>query len=1225
MSKRLLKLMALSAICIASLAGTADASATAAAGAGKGWKPVLPHHKPDATPDFSVRQAKPSSLDRALASVRFQGMEEISTAKGPRGLANGTPDHKLDLSTSFGYLDGPDGTTWFYTGGTIFEDIQYENFTQQVATGYSYTVYDSKFNRIGSISDKVRLQGNELKAASIGLDAAVTKKFFNSATNTEVMVVLFFNNPDYSITTRTLVYTLDGETDEEGNSKAIASFEGMPIDAVNMAADKWSEDFFITFRNEIQPNPDDYETYEEYLQACAFNLTTYKKGGWNGTPSKVLEYSISMPSLPGDGMSSPYFMSAKVDGKPTFTIWHYAKPFFISAVADEPVPTPDNTLDIHTFKMNSVSGSEATLHHTTSIKTTPHTGNKILYTFYTIGLVRYTEDVLNDSFGGTASAPSYIVTTEDYTIADDDNYIYGIYAYDNDGNQLKAIAENAFGYVTLTTPAGADNQVAIINSDEFGYSFRIVSLANGEDVASFDQIIDRETLSAALDRVRLNGRDFYASAISQPEVDEDGVVYIKVAWISTDGHIDHVDRLPLGTDVSMSTVNIDGSILTPYIFDTDDEIEYMTIVKRRTGVSTQTREELVITSPSGVLMTVTPDAEMGALASLSVVNHEANPQLMVVYKNNSQFTQTFFDLPLAKFAGGDGTMANPYQIASVADLQQMKANPASFYTLVKDIDANGFAFVPVDNFAGVLDGAGHTIENFTLKTGGTYVGLLTNTALTAEVRNLTFINPRMHLDSNTDMAGLIAAGAGGIKIDNIHVYGLVADDTEDSRAMTTFGGIVGDAKSTASLTQCFVAGASIDLPEASGVGGIIGRGRTGVSVKACAFNGSINGSTDVGGIAGQLETGDETIADCHVDADLTAQNTVGGIAGSTKRSTLTRNYVEGSVTATTPGRWDKALAAGGIVGSMSTEYNTDDKDNVKVSHNIVALTALTAPAIEGEPEYDAQFNTVHRVAGRTGLNEAPYIIDYDENYNPIYDPEMVPYEGGLSDNYVVDILAPVEAEAAIHNGVDGQSIDRYEIDMDFLGEHGFKYGTDGANPWSATSGYDPALHFETGIIINPSDIQVNEGETFMVNILINTRRQIEESELFDDFMCEYDMTHIDMTGNYEFDGKTFAIEFNCLKAGVSQLIVKMLGSSASATVTGVSGIDETTVSAAKTITFDGRVIEADGCAISLYAVSGVKVAQGFGTLDVTALQNGVYVAVATAADGTRSQLKLAVR
>ena len=52
------------------------------------------------------------------------------------------------------------------------------------------------------------------------------------------------------------------------------------------------------------------------------------------------------------------------------------------------------------------------------------------------------------------------------------------------------------------------------------------------------------------------------------------------------------------------------------------------------------------------------------------------------------------------------------QIGDAAGLQAMQANGR--YRLSNDIDLQGAAWTPVDNFSGVLDGGGHMISNFTL-------------------------------------------------------------------------------------------------------------------------------------------------------------------------------------------------------------------------------------------------------------------------------------------------------------------------------------------------------------------------------------------------------------------------------------------------------------------------------------------------------------------------------
>ena len=82
--------------------------------------------------------------------------------------------------------------------------------------------------------------------------------------------------------------------------------------------------------------------------------------------------------------------------------------------------------------------------------------------------------------------------------------------------------------------------------------------------------------------------------------------------------------------------------------------------------------------------------------------------------------------------------------------------------------------------------------------------------------------------------------------------------------------------------------------------------------------------------------------------------------------------------------------------------------------------------------------------------------------------------------------------------------------------------------------------------------------------------------------------------------------------------------SAVLTVTGTSGIGDVTVSTSA-LTYDGTTLKAADCAIALYNLSGILVASGNDTLSTVSLPAGVYMATATAADGTRSVLKIAVR
>lgn len=84
------------------------------------------------------------------------------------------------------------------------------------------------------------------------------------------------------------------------------------------------------------------------------------------------------------------------------------------------------------------------------------------------------------------------------------------------------------------------------------------------------------------------------------------------------------------------------------------------------------------------------------------------------------------------FANGDGSEANPYQIATASDLENLSTYTNNgklvdkHYVLVADIDLQGKAFVPIGTkdhpFKGTFDGKGHTVSNIDVSGDG-YIGL----------------------------------------------------------------------------------------------------------------------------------------------------------------------------------------------------------------------------------------------------------------------------------------------------------------------------------------------------------------------------------------------------------------------------------------------------------------------------------------------------------------------
>lgn len=1134
-------------------------------------------------------------------------------------------DKILPSAEGVTYLLAPDGTVWYATINLDTETVDLPGgmATEDLIKGWEITVYDNLFKEVGKVKDTYTLAEGEIRIASAQLDMTLTQKFFNTDTKYEVIVSVFCNTESYNVKSHSLVYSLGGATDEQGNSVAIAEFPGYVVDSDNFAVDKFSENFLITFMEDIRPDSaDDYDTYEEFLDAYKKKLTTYTKAGWNKGPAPVLEVEIGQNYLPGDGMTAPSFMITRTaDGKPAFVTSRYEKGYFADPLDfTNNEPSPDNHLLIDVYTMKSVTATTAEKQWSTSIDMElPADGD--LAKYYGIGSFAFTDDV-NFSDYTAAGEPAFIVTVSDLPAADPDNPVPSFYLYNLAGEKKMTLAERVTIYSVLSDVKGENKQALFVKQDSNGFLFDIVDVITGELVAEIPATLEGHGLTTSFDRVSVGGKTYYVSSLSDHIEDGDGVTYELVAWINTDGTIDHIDQLNLGTDVMYAQVNISAYSLNPYLFDTDADMEYMALVKRARNDGTTATDEvfLVADTKSAPIFEAAPSQEYGIVSNISVFNPASTPTLYILYKKDyTTFTQHMWQLPLSKFAGGEGTAENPYLVATIADLQQIKANPSACYKLANDIDASGFEFAPIATFSGSLDGDLHTISNLAVSPAYNQA-VFSTTEPGAKISNLIFGNPTLDLGSEASTAALLVGTGMGVAIDNVQVYGLEATGAEFDG---DFGSIAGMVSNESKISGCYVAGADINLPEAS-VGGVVNELRTSSSVKASAFNGVINAGSTVGGIVATGGTG-FAVEDCHVDADIVAHNTVGGVVGMSTRGTVNRNVVEGTIEATKPGMWT-SIGLGGVVGMLAqdyTQYEEGAEIPKVVTNNIVALTALTVPAA-GEPAFPNQHDTAHRIVGYSSANTEPEVIDYDDDWNPIYSDEPAPADKGLSDNYVIGSLAPVsETIADDHATTEGKSLSDEEFGREFLEGLGYLYGAETAAPWSELATSTPYLHFEQKIFLPQTEYAVTVGETFTVNVEILTRGEIDPEELMGDFLCDYNEEFLEM-GDMGLEGNVLSLGFTCLKDGVSDITIGLLGSSAQVKVYGKSGVAGVTTDTTCAISFDGDNVTSPASEITIYNLAGVKVAAGFAQVSVRDLDNGVYVVSAISAEG-KAVAKIAVK
>lgn len=1134
-------------------------------------------------------------------------------------------DKVLPSAESVTYLLAPDGSVWYATIHLDTETIDLPGgmATEDVIKGWEITVYDSLFKEVGKVKDTYVLAEDETKIAKVQPDMALTQKFFNTDTKYEIIVTVFCNTASYNVKSHSLVYSLGGATDESGNTETIAEYPGYVIDSDNFAVDRFSENYLVTFMEEISPaSADDYDTYEEFLDAYKMKLTTYTKAGWNKGPAPVLEVEIGQNYLPGDGMTAPFFMTTRTaDGKPAFVTSRYEKGYFANNLDfSDTTPSADNHLLVDVYTMKSVTASTAEKQWSASIDMElPAAGD--LAKYYGIGQFAFTDDV-NFSDYTTDGEPAFIVTVSDLPAADPDNPIPSFYVYNLAGVRTMTLAERADAYSILSDVKGENKQAMFVKQDDNGFLFDIVDVVTGQLVVEIPTTLDGHGLTTAFDRVSVGGKTYYVSSLSDHIEDGDGVTYELVGWINTDGSLDHVDQLNLGADVMYAQVNINAYTLNPYLFDTDADMEYMALVKRsRNDGTTATDEVLLVADPkSAPIFEAAPSDEYGVVKNISVFNADTTPTLYLLYcKDYSTYTQHLWQLPLSKFAGGEGTAENPYLVSTIADLQQIKGNPSACYKLVNDIDASGFDFAPIATFSGALDGDDHTISNLVVSSAYNQA-VFSTTEPGAKISNLVFGNPVVGLTGDASTAAILVGTGMGVTIDNVQVYGLKATSEEFDG---DFGSIAGMVSNESKVTGCFVAGADIDLPEAS-VGGVVNELRTSSSVKASAFNGVINAGSTVGGIVATGGTG-FSVEDCHVDADIVAQNTVGGVVGMSTRGNVNRNVVEGTIEANKPGMWT-SIGLGGVVGMLAQDY-TQYEEGVDipkvVTNNIVALASMTVPAT-GEPEFPNQHDTAHRIVGYSSANTEPEVIGYDDDWNPIFSDEPAPDDKGLADNYVIGALAPVSGSIADDpSTTEGKSLSDDEFGREFLEGLGYVYGTETAAPWSELAISTPYLHFEQKIFVPQTEFAVSVGETFTVNIDILTRGEIDPEELIGDFLCDYNEELLAM-GDMGLEGNVLSLGFTCLKEGVSDITIGLMGSSAKVKVYGKSGIASVETDGVSAISFDGENVSCAAAEISIYNLAGVKVAAGFSQVSVSGLVKGVYVVSATTPYG-KAVAKIAVK
>ena len=198
---------------------------------------------------------------------------------------------------------------------------------------------------------------------------------------------------------------------------------------------------------------------------------------------------------------------------------------------------------------------------------------------------------------------------------------------------------------------------------------------------------------------------------------------------------------------------------------------------------------------------------------------------------------------------GQGTAADPYQISSFEELNQIANYPNAHYKLTRDIETNGQINLTAKTFGGVLDGCEYTIRGLKKPLVETNTGTIQNLTIEAsfygDIRNIQGVFAQVN---NGKILDCVAAGS---------IDGTLS--TNSSILAPAFGAVAGENGTSGEIQNCGST-AQIRLSCAAGKGcvGAIA-GINWYLIKNCFSRGSITvtqadaaGVVYVGGITGEL-------------------------------------------------------------------------------------------------------------------------------------------------------------------------------------------------------------------------------------------------------------------------------------------------------------------------------------------------------------------------------------
>ncbi|WP_421773442.1 BspA family leucine-rich repeat surface protein [Gracilimonas sp.] len=244
--------------------------------------------------------------------------------------------------------------------------------------------------------------------------------------------------------------------------------------------------------------------------------------------------------------------------------------------------------------------------------------------------------------------------------------------------------------------------------------------------------------------------------------------------------------------------------------------------------------------------------------------------------------------PAISFAGGTGSEADPYQVATLEQLQALKDGPSLHFVLNNDLDASttatwnsGEGFVPIGGdspFTGSFNGQGFVITGLTIsRSTEDYVGLFAVIGDNGSVKDIGL--EQLTITGGGNTGGLAGENNGSIS-------GSYADGDVDGSAIV--GGLVG--LNNATISESYSAG-TVDGTQ--DIGGLVGLHSLGTISKSYSTSDATGTANNVGGLIGFSY---DNVENSYATGSANGDTNIGGLVGNYNSGTVSNSYSTGSVT-----------------------------------------------------------------------------------------------------------------------------------------------------------------------------------------------------------------------------------------------------------------------------------------------------------------------------------------